>query len=1155
MDWTREQRDAIASRGKSIAVSAAAGSGKTAVLTHRIIERVCAPDGSGDVSRILAVTFTKAAAAEIISRVSKALSEQLAKDPQNKHIARQSLLVSSAKISTVHRFCLDIIHEYFSELSLPSDFTVADSASLEVISKRILEQLIDDYFEGDVSGDEAINDFPGFADTFGSFAGTDSLVQTTLEIYAKLSNRALFIDSLDDKIQLYNNLDSSNFLDSCWGNLLLSKLGALLSHYKKIFDDALTLAGVNEIYASAIPVFEYELETVRSLLYMIDGKSDYSSISDALSEYSPKTLRFSRKAVLCPDMEYFKEARNSFKKELRSFRDTYFVFSENEITQAARETASQLKNLKIFLNAFDKRFKAEKMRRKTVSFSDMEHLALEILWDKENDRPSEAAMKVRDSFDEIYIDEYQDTNEVQDKIFSLISKENNKFCVGDVKQSIYGFRGAEPEIFTKMLDGREKYTDELTSNEAKIFLSKNFRSSIEILDFCNSVFEKLMNAGEKKSYGADERLYSGSGRSCSKVEIKMTEDSESEAEYVAARISRLRAEGTKLSDIAIILRSGTSVDIFERALDKRGIPCRNSIDSDFFVNSEILLVLSLLNVIDNPERDVYLAATLKSPLYCVSLDELMHIRRNYEGSLYEALVSFTNETGFKNGKRFLDDLSRFREMAKRLPCDKLIWNVYMETGIFSIVCRDENDEIYSAEQAKTNLIQLYNYSRGFETGTYRGLYDFISFINNVIEGNTKIDLSQFGKASDSVNIMTIHKSKGLEFPVCFLCGTSRSFNVSDTRGNVIFNDKTGPVPKLVHSSKMGKVKTPYWNISRIPVNSSTIDEEMRVLYVALTRPKDKLIITAAGESLEKTSLEHYLLEQKYFSEYSVSKFKSYFDMIMSSVAGSDKYVYAENEDGAAIIEEKKGGNDKGIGIFEARKIINERFSYVYPYEGLSRVPSKVAVSNLYPDLLDEGETQIESSELTYTPRFLSAEDEEFTAAERGIATHTFMQFFDFERVKNHGVKGEIEYLAEHKFIFDADVPKINVYKLDKFFGSELARRMRESKRVIREKRFMLSFPASDFTEDEVLRERLVDESLLVQGVIDCVFEDDDGKYVLVDYKTDSFPRTVPREEIIKTMKQRHSRQLGYYKRACERLFGEISRIYIYSFALDDVIEL
>ena len=298
-----------------------------------------------------------------------------------------------------------------------------------------------------------------------------------------------------------------------------------------------------------------------------------------------------------------------------------------------------------------------------------------------------------------------------------------------------------------------------------------------------------------------------------------------------------------------------------------------------------------------------------------------------------------------------------------------------------------------------------------------------------------------------------------------------------------------------------------------------------------------------------------MLEQKYFSEYSLSKFKSYFDMIMSSVAGSDKYVYAESTDVEENTSENKESSDSGIGIFEARKLINERFSYVYPYEGLSRVPSKVAVSNLYPDLLDEGEAQVESSELTYAPRFLSAEDEIVTAAERGIATHTFMQFFDFERVKNHGIKGEIEYLAEHKFIFDTDVPKINIYKLEKFFGSALALQMQESKRVIREKRFMLSFPASDFTEDDKLKAKLVDESLLVQGVIDCVFEGDDGKFVLVDYKTDSFPRSVSRDEIIKTMKERHSRQLGYYKRACEKLFGEISRIYIYSFALDDVIEL
>ncbi|MBO4429299.1 MAG: UvrD-helicase domain-containing protein, partial [Clostridia bacterium] len=1151
-----QQKQAIEARDVSVAVSAAAGSGKTSTLTQRIIERVCAADGSGDISRILAVTYTKAAAAEIISRLEKALTKKLAENPANKHIARQSLLVSSARVSTIHSFCLSVLRENFSRVSLPSDISTIDDTPLDVLMRSTMEELIDECFERD--RESGTKKYSELFDTFGALGNGKAHLKTLADLYEYLNYKLNFLNCIDDFIQLYKNIDASNFFDSCWGKELRDYTFGMLSHYKKTLGDGLKTAEENAPYDYLTDMFRKDVNYIDLLYGAFISGADYFEICEKVGDFTSdniprKTVKNGIKA-----MAFYKDEHKAFGKKAEEFLKKYYSFTREDISYASRHTVEMLSTLKEFLTEFDARFRAEKARRHVVSFADMERFALEILWDAEKDAPSDVALRYRDEFDEIYIDEYQDTNEVQDKIFSLISRNNNKFCVGDVKQSIYGFRGAVPDIFEKLLDEREKYVDGFSGDSAKIFLSSNFRSSYEILDFCNCVFDKLMNVGQKR-YGEDEKFRTVEPRHCGDVEIAAFPTGKDpsvspEAEYVARRIASLVEEGRKFSDIAILLRADKRTKDFETALNRLNIPFVNGRKKKIFENAEVLLMLSLLNVIDNPSRDVYLAATLKSPLFGVTLDELIYIRRSADGSLYDALCDFTEKTGFAAGKKFLAFVDRFRALAQGMPCDELIWQIYLETDIFSLVGSGEDLREYEKEQAQANLIQLYNYARKFGGSSYRGLYDFISFINNAIEGKTDIKIGQFNTAENAVRIMTVHESKGLEFPVCFFSDTSAIYNRSDLMRDVIVG-KYGIVPKLVHDSGLGKIKTLQYLVSLIPKKREIQSEEIRILYVALTRAKDKLIITGTSASALDVAPEGVNeTAGNDLTEYSINEITNNFKMICVAAAGKNKCKPASAV-GAPSSQPEPPKGDAASTLVGAKKLVRDRLSFEYPYGGLSSVPSKVAVSRLYPDMLDDSETEVKTASFDYVPRFLASEDEGSTAAERGTATHTFMQFFDFGRVEQYGVKREIKYLAEKKFIFDSDVDKIDVRGLERFFKSDLAKKIRASSEVLREKRFMMSFPAEEFTSSDELKTKLEDEKLLVQGVIDCAYRDEDGKLVLIDYKTDHFKRGTPREEIEKTLRERHTRQLGYYRRACEEMFGEVSHVYIYSFALGDVVEI
>lgn len=1186
INWTPSQKAAIEARGSALAVSAAAGSGKTAVLTQRIIEKLRAGE---DISRMLVVTFTNDAAADLREKIRAALSKALLENPESRHMSRQLIKLSGAKISTISSFCLSLVKNNYRAAGLPSDFGVLSETQDVLLRKNIADELISDFFYGRVMQSEAdIPDFAAFADTFGKAGNDEALAEAVSGIYDKLSSTALFEETLAVWISELSAGD--DFAKTKFGKSALGYVLKVLRHYGKIFDAMVAYAAEHDEVAGYAAAFASDRAFISEAEGKILGGAAWSEVRSTFLSHSFERLgRAAKGYVPTAEVAFFREARDDFKEEYKSLCSKIFVFGDSACREGAEMLARALSDLYEFIKIYRRRLDAEKRRRHAISFSDIEHKALALICGKDGE-PTPLALSMQGDFDEIYIDEYQDTNEVQDKIFTSLSKGDNRFVVGDIKQCIYAFRSADPSIFEALINRSEKYSAESSAKEKKIFLSQNFRSTDEILEFSNAVFEMQMQAGGVMAYGADERLY-GTGKHGDKVHVAVclraqSEETEPEAEYVAKKIKELLSGGKKLdgspitpSDIVIILRSVKNrAATFKNALDALGVPCEDLATERFFESPEVLLVVSLLNVIDNPERDIYLAAALKSPLYGVTLSELIYIRKYAGGSLFDALRVFTEEKGFAKGEKFLADYERYREAARTKPCDELIWQIYLEKEILSLVSASEDESAQAREAARANLLQLYNYARSFSGSAFRGLYDFLAFIADVIENGTKIDIPGSTGEAACVRIITSHQSKGLEYPVCFVSACGAELNKRDAAEAIIAEKELGIIPKIAASFGMERVNTPQRAAAALSLSKNACAEEMRVLYVALTRAKEKLFIT--GEihgDVEKNREKYDIIPEhgkayfeyagEYFSPYAAANSGSYLDMILPAVAGrrelctAEIYLAGDTPLKTEKSAEKAEEAEDETTYYAAKKLIESRFSFRYPYASLCSVPSKLSVSRLFPDVLDEEEGVVtlepaegESGEVPM-PKFMKAEPERAGGADRGNATHLFMQFFDFDSVEKLGIEGEIERLARQKFIFEGDAELINRYALRRFFSSPLARAMKKSERIYREKRFIINYPAENFSENEEMRKSLAGEKLTVQGIIDCAFFDENGKLILVDYKTDSF-FGVPEAEAEETLRARHTRQIGYYKYACRELFGvPCEHAYIYSFALNKTIEI
>ena len=1252
-EWTQAQQAAINTRDRTLLVSAAAGSGKTATLTERIVRSILDPQEKGDISRMLVVTFTRAAAAELRTRIGHALNAAIAAEGRTPHLVRQSLLLPGAHISTIDSFCIDLVRANAVRLGLSPSFRIADGAEDLLLMNSTMNAVIEDCYDGNADFCTA-EEFCALVDCLGGTKGDRRLAELLLALYDKTQ---AFVRSTGAIRDIAAELAASAprpLFETPWGASLAARAGRTLDSFIHRYEGVLPLLAADPNTAEKyLPAFETELSDMRLLRAALSR--GYGEARTVCLNFTKATLKGLReKTEQSEAAKHLKAEFGAFRKKLLT---ATFAYTEEEVGEVFTALSEKVDLLGRVLEGFSRRVWEEKRRRGVCSFNDVSHSALRLLCD-ETGAPTPLAKELGEDFDAVYVDEYQDVNEVQHALFAAIAKPRGRFMVGDIKQSIYGFRGAQPEIFASIRRAFPPLQEGVDSQNASLSLSKNFRSYSTILQFANLIFGRLMEGvGENIGYREEEdalvpgretpadppritvalfekKKPSKEETNCLQMdngpveesndaegtlaentqEEEISEEIDAEARYVARKIKEELASRKRIGDreirpgdIAVLVRYKASGERFAKALAAEGIRAETASKKGFFVNAEILLALALLNTIDNPHRDVYLAGVLRSPLYGFTADDLVTIRRTADASeehkdcsLYEALCLYNVSTpDFEKGKRFLGELASFRRMAEGQPVHRLIWHLYRETGLLSIAGADKDG---SPAARRANLMLLYDYARRFEASSYHGLYNFIAYINEAISREKSIDEGNAQSArTDTVRIMTVHQSKGLEYPICFLsdCGREGARGVD----GIPFHSRLGCAVQLRDPSGFGRIRNPVYDAITAAISEAETEEEMRVLYVALTRPRDSLYVTATVKDAEKL-LDTAARRGRVMGAEEAYACRSFADMILTAGAGDDSYdlVFPEDETAspaaASAIAADGAGELCEDAVRDIEALLQERFSYAYPHRHLTTLPSKMSVSRLYPTALDEGEEETptvptltpsdtptvsddlaasarlardETGELRLldperdgeaarkapVPRFMGGVAQD-TAARAGTATHLFMQFCDFARLARTDAESELARLLEDRFLSPEDAALVRMEEIRAFADSALLTALLGGGRLYREMRFHVRLPAAAFTADPTKKEAYADETVLVQGVMDGVLLREDGSLWLFDYKTDRLTDYEKRHRAAaeEKLRDRHRLQLSYYAEACRAIFGRTpDRVMIYSLPLGDTVEV
>ena len=1214
--FSPEQESAINTRDRTLLVSAAAGSGKTTTLTERIIRSLLDEENPESIQNMLIVTFTNASVFDLKEKISEALTEASLLHPENKRLEAELRALDLARIMTIDSFCAELVKTNAERLGITPLYRVSEGAETLILERSVIDALIDRAFRGEIS-EISPERFEVLCDALTGVKNTSSLADVFISLYEKTKSLVGGVDVFFDFANDYLQYSSKSPEETPFVKYIFNETKETLLHFPKLlshYTEPLLDSGEPSLLLLAA-----DLEAIAERLRALAGLSlTYEELREKIFSFEfPKapTIKNPKPDEALSAIEF----RISIKTAISNLKDNLFSYTAEEWQSLYRDMSECVFTLAAFLSKFSGVYFEEKRRRGVLEFSDIERLAYDALY--KDGELTEVAREYRELFTSVYIDEYQDVNELQNKIFEAVSPPDRKFMVGDIKQSIYGFRSARPEIFA---DKKKKYPplSEGYNTESSIFMSNNYRCDEGIVDFVNGVFDVLFGA-VKDSIGyvdADKLIFKKKTESepvYEKANICLVdlsekeegysedEDSESEeifegegvasfaeAEFVADKIEELlrtgkRPDGSPVrpSDIAIFMRTKKNFALYESALARRGILSGAAEDKDFFMNKEILLALSLLNSIDNPRKDVYLAALMCSPLYGFSADELYLIKSEGNAeTLYDSLLKYREcNPEFTKLGRFLSELAHYRALCEGMNVDVLLTRLYQETGLLSLASR---------QGGKENLYKLYSYAKKFEGTAYKGLYNFITYVNTLIERGAKIDKTESAaRVDNAVTIGTIHSSKGLEFPIVFLANAAAPLLNLDKRDRIAFSENFG-ISFLLRAPKgLALVENPLHRVIFDYIDKKFYEESIRLLYVALTRAKEKLFVV--GE-IKKKSAEEYLESMSTMrgalSAYSLKQLKSYMDMICVSTdnynltvatpkkeKGSESLRVATNDYNLTIATPKKeNGSDSvctelptsdsvtdktednpSLDGEEIYRKLSERFSFEYPFLHLTELPEKISVSRLYPTVLDgtdEGDSALFSEkreESEPMPRFIKTDpiDE---SAKRGIATHNFLQFFDLERLKREGAESELRILTEKGFLSEKTASLVRKEELEMFVNSELFAAMQRAKRLYREFRFNTRLPASLFTADEEKRKLYNDSCVLVQGVIDCLIENEDGTLRLVDYKTDRLTK----EELSdvkkaqKKLSEKHSLQLSYYALAVEKIFGKRPEaIEIYSLAL------
>jgi len=1322
--WTPEQLDAIKERNCSLLVAAAAGAGKTAVLVERIIRRITDPKKPLDIDKLLVVTFTNAAAAEMRERIAGTISAALTEDPYSRNIQRQLTLLNKASITTLHSFFLEVIRNNFHLVDIDPGFRIADETEAVLMQIEVLNELFEEQYEIE----EGNQDFFELLECYGGNRDDQALQDMVLNLYSFVQSIPWPEKWLEEMTESFNLKQGADFGDTPWGQVLLKSVSIELGGLYEMLNQAVELMAGEPGLEGHRDVFMEDLRGLKTLLQTLEGKgTKWDVVYSAIQNVTFRRLPPAGKDADTDKKDRCKQIRDDVKKGIGKLQERVFTGDSAEIQKDLRVVYPVIKALARLTTEFSFRYAARKRQNSVLDFNDLEHFCLEILAERDENgdvRPSPTALAYREKYEEILVDEYQDSNLVQELMIKLISREDsgqpNVFMVGDVKQSIYRFRQARPELF---LEKYVEYSMEKDSPLRKILLFRNFRSRKEIVDAVNFIFKQIMSLYvgeldysdiEALNYGAnysepcregaltggetelhliqtgDDRgdIFSGNQESGEgqnqesgegleepdgNLELEdMPDNVQCEARLAARRIQQLMepdGEGRRFCvfdkdlkqyrelqyrDIVILLRTTKNwSEVFMEELRQLGIPAFADTGSGFFKTSEVQVILSLLQVIDNPLQDIPLLAVLRSPIVGFTTDELAELRlADRKADIYHALCTLARgddsrekdsgarsptspdktedeesglpegetpfgdhlsvgdselsndsmcQCGNKVGQRdsvsqasmkaaaFLEKLEKWRDMSLYMSTDQLLWQLYNETGYFAMV-----GAMPAGEQRQANLRILFERARQFEETSYKGLFNFIYFIDKLKSSRGDMGSAKIlGENENVVRIMSIHKAKGLEFPVVFLCGCGKQFNIQDTYKSILLHQELGFGPDVVHHRRRLAYPSIPKQAIREKIYTENLSEEMRILYVAMTRAREKLIITGAVGDTTKTVSKWARcanVQGEKLSVYDVHKGRCFLDWIgpallrhkgcedlrswapgegiIETVKDSSVWnivlwdktqvLSSGSPEGAAAGENLIWPEEPGSDMTPLTQEIKRRLDWEYEYAKASQVPAKMSVTELkhrFEDQLRQ-ETieavQIEKStsiagplpQLVRKPLFLQ-EQKSLSGAEAGTALHFVMQHLDFDK---GDLEGQLEAMVEKDLLTRQQADSVDITKISRFLESPLGNRLMAAERVNREVPFQMELPCYELFED-MKDEIFSGETVLLQGVIDCYFEEEDG-IVLLDYKTDRFP-----EGGTEVIRDRYKTQIAYYARALELLTGKkVKDKYIYLFSTGEVLK-
>lgn len=1217
--WTPAQKSAIDTRYCNVLVSAAAGSGKTAVLVERIISMITDPDKNIDIDRLVVVTFTKAAAAQMKDKIRKALDSMLDENPGDTNLLRQITLLNNAQITTIDSFCLWIIRNHFPEVNLDPGFRIMDEGEKKLIENDVLEDVLEEFYA------EADEEFFNLVDAFGMGRDDSGLVSIIDKIY-RFSRSNPWIDEwFDECMKVY---DDETYDNPAIKELYESIKNALLDYrdkYNRLVDICSEPAGP-AAYTSAL---QSDLLGINEMI----NSQDFGELGRRIRIFSFEALSRKKDAGADPDIkEYVKGQRKLFKDYIGRLNDKIFLKDDDGIFEDMQGAGIQIRILLKVAKVYAKRVSEVKREKGIIDFNDMEHLALSILVNKEDGKLvyTETADKLANRFEEILIDEYQDSNQLQEVILNAVSKtrlsgeNNNIYMVGDVKQSIYKFRLACPELFIEKYD-----TYGETGDNVRIELQKNFRSRENVLECANDVFSHIMNKNFS-GIGYDESVrlnagfpypeYSDSNygdeinKSTDVILISSENEEEAttrelEADRLAKLIEGIVSSGVNVydadenvyrpaeyRDIVILTRSVTGwADTFADALMDRGIPAYTDSSTGYFSVREIQVILSMLTIVDNPVQEISLAAAMMSYFGGFTAEELGMVRKlgreyvdtNVHNNLYEHLkaVAVLGEAGRVqepdvkqlSGKcaLFIAKLTEYRDKSSVESLYDLCWEMIYDSGYYDYV-----GTMPAGAQRQANLNVLLERAAGYGESSYSGLFNFLRYIERLKKFDE--DFAEGAASLDNENlvrIMSIHKSKGLEFPIVILAGAHKSINFMDATAPVLVDQNLGIAVDYVDLERRTKTPTIIKGAMARRIVRESISEEERLLYVAMTRAREKLIITGVVKDADKV-LDKYRESAKQLEADGMMSFadseniKNYLDMIMpvclmdsDKLKGSFKVMVDAGEDSLADADESGGlaGAANIVGIGELADEIKEAVSYPLLDELPEYVPTdnaagrmKLTVSqlkamqadddseeNAYMDesvkaaLKKEADDEQTDSEAmvelsnSIIPKFISGKEVKLAANERGSAYHRVMECLDYSvSVNLEGVKADIERMLETCKMNELQVKSVNPWDIYTFVQSDIGRRVANAVNcgsVRREQPFVFEY-----------------EGQLIQGIIDLYFEED-GELVIVDYKTDRVNKSAAgAQKLVK----RYTVQLNYYAKALAQLTGKcVKEKIIYSFAL------